>query len=68
MARQEFKTVKLYATQTVREWDAELAYWGNENWELVSVVPHEEHYRALLQRRIIEEVPKQEAWTDKGLT
>lgn len=52
MVKWEFKTVKLYALQTVKEWDTELGYWGNENWELVSVVPCGGSFRALLRRSL----------------
>lgn len=48
---------------------AALNIYGKDGWELVNVVatsPHDVYL--FLKRPIVEEVPKQEAWADKGLT
>ena len=68
VSRWEYKTIKLFTTQSTKEWDDELGYWGNEGWELISMSEVSENIRVTFKRLLPIEIikTKPEPWTDHG--
>lgn len=66
--RWEYKTITLYSGVSLSDRDRELTTWGNEGWELVSIINFSNGYLATFKRPLPVEIikTKPEPWIDHG--